>query len=196
MSEISTKSIKNPRIRIIPIEMRIKLISLAGKLWINSSTMVSLSTGVICASGTLGQIIPPSIVLIILADVLGVPVGDLFQGAIMPSVVLVGGLRRWYNTAKTNAPTAPTAADSVGVAMPEKIEPSTAIMSEIGGTMALATLKYFSALPTTPTESAAVGAVGALVLAVLYQRLSWKMLQETSTETIKVTAMVFECLKK
>jgi hypothetical protein len=43
-------------------------------------------------------------------------------------------LRRWYNAAKTNAPTAPTAADSVGVAMPEKIEPSTAIMSEIGGT--------------------------------------------------------------
>jgi hypothetical protein len=56
-------------------------------------------------------------------------------------------LRRWYNAAKTNAPTAPTAADSVGVAMPEKIEPSTATMSEIGGTMALATLKYFSALP-------------------------------------------------
>jgi TRAP-type mannitol/chloroaromatic compound transport system permease large subunit len=46
----------------------------------------------------------------------------------------------------------------------------------------------------TPTESAAVGAVGALVLAVLYQRLSWKMLQETSTETIKVTAMVFAIL--
>jgi hypothetical protein len=43
MSEISTKSIKNPRMRIIPIEMRIKLISLAGKLWINSSTMVSTS---------------------------------------------------------------------------------------------------------------------------------------------------------
>jgi TRAP-type mannitol/chloroaromatic compound transport system permease large subunit len=53
----------------------------------------TLSTGVICASGTLGQIIPPSIVLIILADVLGVPVGDLFQGAIMPSVVLVGTIR-------------------------------------------------------------------------------------------------------
>jgi TRAP-type mannitol/chloroaromatic compound transport system permease large subunit len=86
----------------------------------------TLSTGVICASGTLGQIIPPSIVLIILADVLGVPVGDLFQGAIMPSVVLIFQLRRWYNAAKTNAPTAPTAADSVGVAMPEKIEPSTA----------------------------------------------------------------------
>ncbi|VVM21248.1 TRAP dicarboxylate transporter, DctM subunit, unknown substrate 6 [uncultured Gammaproteobacteria bacterium] len=46
----------------------------------------------------------------------------------------------------------------------------------------------------TPTESAAVGAVGALVLAALYQRLSWKMLQETSTETIKVTAMVFAIL--
>ena len=51
----------------------------------------TLSTGVICASGTLGQIIPPSIVLIILADVLGVPVGDLFKGAVLPSLVLIGG---------------------------------------------------------------------------------------------------------
>lgn len=50
----------------------------------------TLASGVICASGTLGQIIPPSIVLIILADVLGVPVGDLFKGAVMPSLILVG----------------------------------------------------------------------------------------------------------
>jgi tripartite ATP-independent transporter DctM subunit len=97
----------------------------------------TLSTGVICASGTLGQIIPPSIVLIILADVLGVPAGDLFKGAVMPSLILVGGYSR------SKEATAPIAADSVGVAMPEKIEPSTAMMSAIGGTMALATAMYF-----------------------------------------------------
>ncbi len=50
----------------------------------------TLASGVICASGTLGQIHPPSIVLIILTDVLGVPVGDLFKGAVMPSLILVG----------------------------------------------------------------------------------------------------------
>ena len=155
----------------------------------------TLSTGVICASGTLGQIIPPSIVLIILADVLGVPVGDLFQGAIMPSVVLVGGYIIYVLVVSYLDPQAAPIfkSNKCNLGKAEKyFKVAKAIVPPIS--LIIAVLGSIFSGIATPTESAAVGAVGALVLAVLYQRLSWKMLQETSTETIKVTAMVFAIL--
>ncbi len=152
----------------------------------------TLSTGVICASGTLGQIIPPSIVLIILADVLGVPVGDLFHSAVMPSLVLVGSyivyvlfIAYWDKDAapatKSNNPNAGKywrVAKSI-------VPPITLIIAVLGS--------IFSGI-ATPTESASIGAVGSLLLALFYQRLNWDIVYQSSVETIKVTSMVFAIL--
>jgi tripartite ATP-independent transporter DctM subunit len=155
----------------------------------------TLSTGVICASGTLGQIIPPSIVLIILADVLGVPVGDLFKGAVMPSLVLVGGYILYVLIVsyldKDAAP--------VFISKNHKLKKSEkylavakAIVPPI--TLIIAVLGSIFSGIATPTESASIGAVGSLFLALIYKRLNWNMVRESSIETIKVTSMVFAIL--
>ena len=155
----------------------------------------TLSTGVICASGTLGQIIPPSIVLIILADVLGVPVGDLFKGAVMPSLVLVGSYILYVLIVsyldKEAAP--------VFISKNHKLKKSEkylavakAIVPPI--TLIIAVLGSIFSGIATPTESASIGAVGSLFLALIYKRLNWNMVRESSIETIKVTSMVFAIL--
>lgn len=155
----------------------------------------TLSTGVICASGTLGQIIPPSIVLIILADVLGVPVGDLFKSAIVPSLVLIGGYIIYVLfIAYWNPKIAPvfkgnhhdlTKSKKTITVAKAIVPPITLIIAVLGS--------IFSGI-ATPTESASIGAVGALFLAFFYRRLNWKMVYETSIETVKVTSVVFAIL--
>ena len=155
----------------------------------------TLSTGVICASGTLGQIIPPSIVLIILADVLGVPVGDLFKGAVMPSLVLVGGYILYVLfVSYLDKDAAP-----VFISKNHKLKKSEkylavakAIVPPI--TLIIAVLGSIFSGIATPTESASIGAVGSLFLALIYKRLNWNMVRESSIETIKVTSMVFAIL--
>jgi tripartite ATP-independent transporter DctM subunit len=155
----------------------------------------TLSTGVICASGTLGQIIPPSIVLIILADVLGVPVGDLFQSAIIPSLVLVSGYILYVVIVsflnKELAPACNKNQDHKSQiqkylkAFKAIIPPIALIVAVLGS--------IFSGI-ATPTESASIGAVGAVLLAILYKRLNINMIKQTSKETIKISAMVFAIL--
>ncbi len=155
----------------------------------------TLSTGVICASGTLGQIIPPSIVLIILADVLGVPAGDLFKSAVMPSLVLVASYIIYVLIIsyldKDSAPAVQSNNQNLSksqkyLAVAKAIVPPVLLIVAVLGSI-------FSGI-ATPTESAAIGAVGALLLAGLYQRLNWIMVRESSIETIKVTSMVFAIL--
>jgi tripartite ATP-independent transporter DctM subunit len=155
----------------------------------------TLATGIICASGTLGQIIPPSIVLIILADVLGVPVGDLFHGAIMPSLVLVGSyiiyvliIAHWDKNA---APVYQSKHKNLGKSQ-QYLRVAKAIIPPI--TLIIAVLGSIFSGIATPTESASIGAVGALLLAALYRRLNWLMVRESSIETVKITAMVFAIL--
>ena len=155
----------------------------------------TLSTGVICASGTLGQIIPPSIVLIILADVLGVPVGDLFKSAIMPSLILVGCYVAYIliitHFDKNAAPAIQcknihtTRVQKYITAIKAIIPPITLIIMVLGS--------IFSGI-ATPTESASIGAVGALLLAAIYQRLNWTIVRQASIETVKITSMVFAIL--
>ena len=155
----------------------------------------TLSTGVICASGTLGQIIPPSIVLIILADVLGVPVGDLFKSAIMPSLILVGCYVAYIliitHFDKNAAPAIQcknihtTRVQKYITAIRAIIPPITLIIMVLGS--------IFSGI-ATPTESASIGAVGALLLAAIYQRLNWTIVRQASIETVKITSMVFAIL--
>ncbi|WP_136808948.1 TRAP transporter large permease [Desulfosediminicola flagellatus] len=152
-----------------------------------------LATGTICAAGTLGQIIPPSIVLIILGDVFQQPVGDLFQAALKPGLILVvcyiAFILIWAFFDKTVAPPMPPQTGSkignLRRAFFAIIPPLTLIIMVLGS--------IFAGI-ATPTESAAVGSVGAMALAALYRKLSWKIVEEASLETVKITAMVFAIL--
>ena len=155
----------------------------------------SLACGTICASGTLGQIIPPSIILIILGDVLGIPVGDLFQAALGPGVVLIGCyilyivVITWLKPEL--APAIPydeslgTRSEQIRDALKAIIPPLTLVLIVLGS--------IFSGI-ATPTESSALGGVGAVILSLIYRQFSWKMLFDSALETVKVTAMVFAIL--
>ena len=154
-----------------------------------------LACGTICASGTLGQIIPPSIILIILGDVLGIPVGDLFKAAVAPGLVLIGFYvvyvltRTWLKP--DDAPALPMDEDvhnkreQIQKALIAILPPLVLILVVLGS--------IFAGI-ATPTESSALGGVGAIVLAILYRQFKFRMLFESALETVKITAMVFAIL--
>ena len=151
-----------------------------------------LATGVICASGTLGQIIPPSIILIILGDVMGVPVGDLFKAAILPGGMLVGAFILYvliYAYFKPESAPALPESESIGHGFTPYWTAFKAIAPPL--TLIFAVLGSIFYGIATPTESSAIGGVGAILLALLYGQCSWKVLWESSRETVKVTSMVF-----
>lgn len=155
----------------------------------------TLASGVITASGTLGQIIPPSVVLVVLADQLGVSVGDLFIGAFVPGVMLAGlyGIYA-FGTALLRPRTAP--------ALPpqDREIPTRELVRRIFLVMLppllliLVVLGSIFAGIATPTESGALGAAGAMLLAALNRRLTRKALRQTMEETVKLTAMVMMLL--
>jgi len=152
-----------------------------------------LATGTICAAGTLGQIIPPSIVLIILGDVFQQPVGDLFQAAMMPGLVLVGCYILYIIVISMfDKEAAPE------IIVPEEMKKGMilralkAIVPPL--TLILMVLGSIFAGIATPTESAAVGALGAMVLAAMYRKFSIKLILEASSDTVKISAMVFAIL--
>ncbi|WP_456295786.1 TRAP transporter large permease subunit [Vibrio sp. AK197] len=153
-----------------------------------------LACGTICASGTLGQIIPPSIVLILLGDVLGVPVGDLFQAALIPGLVLVGAYIIYILIyAKLNPQAAqPIDRDEAITRRQEVIQALKAVVPPL--TLIVVVLGSIFAGVATPTESAALGGAGAIVLALIYRQFSVVMLYDAAKETVKVTAMVFAIL--
>ncbi|RXJ68602.1 C4-dicarboxylate ABC transporter [Halarcobacter ebronensis] len=154
-----------------------------------------LATGTICASGTLGQIIPPSIVLIILGDVFQVPVGDLFKAALTPGLALVGAyiifilivsyLNKNLAPAIPADPTRGTKKKQVLRALVDIIPSLTLIILVLGS--------IFEGV-ATPTESAAVGCLGAVLLALIYKTFSISMVKEASLEAVKITSMVFGIL--
>jgi tripartite ATP-independent transporter DctM subunit len=167
----------------------------------------SVAAGTICASGTLGQIIPPSIILVLLGDVLSsayqqaqldqgifspetVSVGDLFAGALIPGLILVGlyllyliGLAIWKPQQVPAQPALndagkPSLLEVVGVLLP----PLFLIIAVLGSILAGM---------ATPTEAASVGAVGAIVLALSRKTLTWPLLQEVMESTVRISSMVF-----
>ena len=153
-----------------------------------------LACGTISASGTLGQIIPPSIVLIILGDVLSVPVGELFRAALFPGLVLIGAyvvyLLVYAWAVPDSAPPVPrpkgvSQAQLVTRALIAVIPPLLLILVVLGS--------IFNGI-ATPTESSALGCVGAVLLALFYRKFSLEMLWESALETVKITAMVFAVL--
>jgi tripartite ATP-independent transporter DctM subunit len=151
----------------------------------------SLATGVIASSGTLGQIIPPSVILVVLGDQLGISVGDLFLGALIPGVALAGMYMLYVAVFSFFRPErAPALPKEVRTLSPGQllwrvirvmIPPLVLIFSVLGS--------IFFGL-ATPTEAGAVGAVGALFLALVNRRLSLKTLTGAMDYTAKLTAMV------
>jgi tripartite ATP-independent transporter DctM subunit len=150
-----------------------------------------LSAGIITASGTLGQIIPPSVVLVVLADQLGVSVGDLFVGALVPGILLAC-LYAGYAIGvayfqPTKAPALPPEAQErdrkkllrrvVFVMMPPLV-------------LILLVLGSIFAGVATPTEAGALGALGAMGLAAANRRLTLSALRKTMDETTRLTVMV------
>ena len=163
-----------------------------------------LATGTICATGTLGQIIPPSIALVLLGDIMSsayqqaqlrmnvintdtISVGDLFVGAMVPGVVLVFLYLAYVLTRAAIQPESAPPAISV-----DKME-SGAVTKAVLPPLALITLVLGSILvgAATPTEAAGVGATGALLLALMRGALSFGMLQDISRSTLYTTSMVF-----
>lgn len=163
----------------------------------------SLAAGTICATGTLGQIIPPSIALVLLGDVMSnayqraqlnmgifntktVSVGDLFIAAIGPGVLLVFAYAAYiFIRARINPAVAP-AADIEPASLAEVLQSLLPPLVLIG--IVLGSILVGAA---TPTEAAGVGAIGALILALLKQRINKALLQDTLHQTLNVTAMVF-----
>lgn len=154
-----------------------------------------LATGTICASGTLGQIIPPSIVLIILGDVFQVPVGDLFKAAVWPGLTLVLSYIVYILIVsyfkKDIAPAIPADPErgskkkQVYKALIDIIPSLTLIILVLGS--------IFGGI-ATPTESSAVGSVGAVALALMYKTFSIEMIKTAAQESVKITSMVFAIL--
>lgn len=149
------------------------------------------ATGVIAASGTITQLIPPSLVLVVLADVMGKSVGDMYAGAIGPSIVQLLLFCLWVFILSIikphHVPALPKEARTLrGWALALKcmkgIVPSSALIFLVLGTI-------FMGL-ATPTEAGAMGAVGALALAAMYRTLSWKLTYQGMSSTMRITAMV------
>jgi tripartite ATP-independent transporter DctM subunit len=154
-----------------------------------------LACGTICASGTLGQIIPPSIILIILGDVMGIPVGDLFKAAVAPGVVLIGVYVAYILIKAYLSPEAAPALpvdENKGSRQQQVFQAIKAVLPPL--ILILVVLGSIFAGIATPTESSALGGVGALVLAMMYRQLNWKLVYESASETVKITAMVFAIL--
>lgn len=150
-----------------------------------------LSTGIITASGTLGQIIPPSVVLVVLADQMGISVGDLFIGSLLPGLLLTG-LYALYVIAV--AILKPAAAPAMPVA--ERGESWLQLSRQVVLVMLPPLFLILLVLGSifiglaTPTEAGALGALGAMLLAAIHRRLSFKALVATLDETTKLTSMV------
>ncbi len=151
-----------------------------------------LASGVIAASGTLGQIIPPSIILILLGDVIGVPVGELFAAALVPGLILVLAFMVYiliiaFIRPKVAPPLEVDETDSgLGMQVIKSLLPPLLLVFAVLGSI------FFGI--ASPTESAAVGALGAMLLAAMHKRLDLKNIQQASQQTARLTSMVFMIL--
>ncbi|CAN5356193.1 TRAP transporter large permease subunit [soil metagenome] len=151
----------------------------------------ALSAGVIAASGTLGQIIPPSVVLIVLADQLGVSVGDLFVGSLVPGLMLAGLYAAYVvGVAFVRPRSAPALPAEVrDVAAAALLRRVLLVMLPPLVLIALVLGSIFAGV-ATPTEAGAPGAVGAVLLAAANRRLTLSAVREALDATARLTVMV------
>ncbi len=149
-----------------------------------------LATGTIASAGTLGILLPPSIMLILMADQMGLAVGDLFVGAIYPGLLL-GGLYIAFIIAKgfLHPAQLPLPANVRPPGWRALAEVATATLPALA--LIFAVLGSIFSGVATPTEASGVGALGAILLTVYYRRFSMKILRETTMETFRTTANIF-----
>jgi tripartite ATP-independent transporter DctM subunit len=151
------------------------------------------SSGIIMASGTLGQIIPPSIVLVLLGSVLNISVGALFVGAVVPGILLVFLYFIWLVTLTFIRPESLPAMPDDELQKFKGKEKLKKIINAflLPFTLVLAVLGSIFAGIASPTEAAAVGALGATILALLRKKFSITILKEVMIRTTTLTSMVF-----
>jgi tripartite ATP-independent transporter DctM subunit len=155
-----------------------------------------LATGTICAASTLGQIIPPSIILVLLGDIMGVSVGALFMGALIPGLILIGLYILYILIyAHLNPEAAPgSRKSSSDEKSPTRLArrvfksllpPAGLILTVLGSI-------FFGI--ATPTEAAAVGAMGAMLLTMVRKRMNLDVLRDVMRTTTGFTSMAFMIL--
>ena len=166
------------------------LATLAFPIMMERGYSKELASGVVAGAGTLGILIPPSIMLVIMADQLSLSVGDLFMGAVVPGVmmglmyivyvIVIAQLKPHMAPAppKVAALTARDIAESVLAVVP----PAALILAVLGSI-------FFGV--ATPTEASALGAAGATILAAINRKLSWDTVRKVSRETMLTTAFIF-----
>ncbi len=151
----------------------------------------ALATGAIASAGTITQLIPPATVLVVLADQLGVPLGDLFIGSVIPSIILTTAYGIYCV--------------GVGYLKPQLAPPiSSDLLVDYGGSLWLrvakallptlllivATLGSIYAGLATPSEAGAVGAFGGILLAMAYGKLNWALLRNAAFDTLRIASLV------
>lgn len=154
-----------------------------------------LAAGIIVSSGTLAQLIPPSLVLVVLSDQIGVSVGDLFLGALIPGVMLSGAFALYVILIALIRPQAAPAMPlemrtvrgmALFVKMAKAVFPPILLIFAVLGSI------FFGI--ATPTEAGAVGSVGACILAAFNRRLNWTMLKGAANSTARITTLVIMIL--
>ena len=150
-----------------------------------------VALGTISAAGTLGQIIPPSIVLIVLGDQLGVSVGDLFRAALVPGLVLTGGYALYILALAAVRPASVPALPAEAREAAEGELLRRVILSMLPPLiLILVVLGSIFAGIATPTEAGALGALGAMALAALNRTLTGEVVREAAESTTRLTIMV------
>ncbi len=149
-----------------------------------------LAVGTVAASGCLGILIPPSIMLVIMGDQLAIPILDLFMGAVFPGMIL-GVLYICYILiyCKISPDKAPLAQDHTKASLKDVLRALVDILPP-AGLILLVLGSIFMGIATV-TEASSVGAVGATVIAVLYRSFSWKVLKEVAINTMNTAAYIF-----
>ena len=147
----------------------------------------ALATGTIATAGTLGQVIPPSIVLILLADQIGVPIGQLFVAAVVPGAILIVLYTIYVlgvSWAKPEvAPAITESTEGLWIAVVKSLLPALLLIIAVLGSI------FFGI--ASPTESASIGCIGAALLALIHGRLTISTVHDAALQTMKLTSMVF-----
>ena len=155
------------------------------------------ATGVLAASGTITQLVPPSLVLIVLADQLGRPVGEMYKGAWGPSLLQVAifalytfalGMLRPGHVPGVARVDGSESRGRLWLRCLRGIIPSAVLIFAVLGSMG--GLPWMDSAICTPTEAGAMGVVGALLLAALHRRLTWPLLRDAMLGTMRITSMV------
>ena len=143
----------------------------------------ALISGTICGGGSLGTIIPPSVPVVVLAPIAALPVGDLLAGIVFPGLMMSGLFILFIIIVCALKPDlAPADTETSGIPLAEKLK-LTAVAIVPPGILIFCVLGTLFLGLATPTEAAACGCLGVLILALIYRRLSWSILFNSALQT-------------